>query len=576
MAPMFEWEGFDGSDEDPESEVAESPGDQMFKYLIDQHRSGSLTAKQVCIIAFWAARGGMKELEPISLPPDTVGSGDFKRLLDKVLPNYCPESYVVEAPAFIRSLGRKDLYGFHCLLPHEGLVMELEGQDLQSLHEAWDAPPNYHTHPVVLASGDSPTPVVPLSIFLDGVAYAKRDSVLVASFNNLWTGKRLICLVVRKRLLCRCSCRGWDTMACLFAWLRWCVQVLANGFYPEQRHDGTAWDPEVEPLRADRAGQPLPFKAAVCQLRADWAEIAHTLAVPQWSSGRHPCFLCKATRRDVYTLLNDCSATNFPWELKTHEDYEADCQAAEQRVGLEEWSWTLLAEHLRPDHRKDGARGYTLDENLPELGLLKGDRLEPSAENWWDPDNLWGETQPERAVMWRRSREGMCLRRNPLLCPEVGLTLDSILAIDVLHTLCLGVFMQFVHGAMWQLVQHLPHDGPGLQANIREENMGQMRQHYRKWLRWSRKTRPDMQLTAVGEFSLEMLGSPQVPVLRAKAHETLTLLRWVNAVLEPIGARIPNGLAWAKAASDLEGLWNKLSASPMVVPPQVVQDHGED
>ena len=577
VAPRYEWQDppdvCESSEEGYDSEPDSTPGTELFDYLIQQHRQGSLTAKQVCIIAHHAARGGMKELEPIALPPSTLGSGDFKRLLDKVLQCHGPDTYVVEAPAFIRNTGGKGSHAFHCILPHEGLAMELAGMDLEKLHGDWDAPPNYHNHPVVEAAAGTGTPVVPLSLFLDGVAYAKRDSVLVASFHNLWTGKRVICLAIRRRLLCRCSCRGWDALCALFAFLRWCVQILADGRSPAFRHDGSEWDLEVDGARAEVAGQPLPFKAAVCQLRADWAEIAHTLAVPQWSSARHPCFLCKASRADVYTLLGECSATHFPWELKTHQDYEAACANAERTVRLEEWSWTRLAELLQPDHRKDGPRGYALSGPVPELALLKGDRLDPTAELWWDVEAFWGERQPEHAVLWRRSREGMSLRRNPLLDPELGLTLERVVAVDVLHTLCLGVFMQFVHGVLWHLVENLPmNQGLPLRANVREENLTAMRLHYRKWLKWSRKSRPEVQLTAVGDFTLEMLGNPGVPSLRAKAHETLTLLRWVHALLAPIQGRLPNGVAWTAGAHDVESMWDLLSTAPMVVPRDVEQD----
>ena len=331
----------------------------------------------------------------------------------------------------------------------------------------------------------------------------------------------------------------------------------------------------MDGLRAELAGQPLPFQAAVCQIRADWAEIAHTLQVPQWASGSHPCFLCKASRRNLYSLLPQCSATTFPWELKTYEDYDRACSRCENTLQLTEESWATLSTLLQPDHRPKGSRGYALSADVPELALRKHDRLEPTASLHWDVDVLWGEEQPETVTMWRRRLEGMALRRNPLFAPELGLTLEAVLSIDVLHTLCLGVFMQYVHGALWMLVEHLPTAEAAIaasKADKLEQNMQHLRQHYRRWLQHSKATRPEVQLTSVGDMTMELLGAQGVPKLKAKAHETLTLLRWVNALLQPISHRLPQGAEWAQAANSLESLWDTMSNAPMVVPPAARED----
>ena len=565
------------SPEEGESEAEDTPGNELFQYLLQQHRHGALNAKQVCIIAYWAAKAGVSELQPIALPPDTVSSGDFKRLLDKFLHSDGPDTYILQAPAFVRSLNGKGMYDFHCVMPHEGLLRELEGEDLAELAAVWDPPPNYSRHPVVQAANASPQPthVVPLSLFLDGVSYAKRDSVLVISVHNLWTGRRILCCAVRKRLLCHCSCRGWDTLCKVFAWLRWCIQILADGRHPACRHDGSAWDEDIDGMRAELAGEPLPFKGAVCQVRADWAEIAHTLQVPQWASGTHPCFLCKASKRTLYSLLPECSSTYFPWALKTYEDYDQACRRCENRVVLTEDSWTTLCELLQPDHRTHGVRGYALTADVPELALRKRDRLDPSASVHWDVDELWGEEQPESVILWRRSQEGMGLRRNPLLAPELGLTLDVVVAIDVLHTLCLGVFMQFVHGALWMAVEHLPTAeaaAAATRADRMEHNMQHMRVHYKEWLKHMRITRPGVLLTAVGDMTMELLGKKGVPKLKSKGHEIINLLRWVNAMLLPIYHRLPQGQEWSQAAGNLESLWDVLAKAPMVVPPAARED----
>ena len=151
LAEAKSWEESEqtGSPEEGESEPENNPGKELFQYLLKQHSQGSLNAKQVCIIAHWASQAGVRELQPIALPPDTVGSGDFKRLLDRFLQKDTPDTYILEAPAFIRAMNGKGVYSFHCMLPHEGLMQELENADLAGLEASWDPPPHYSRHPVV-------------------------------------------------------------------------------------------------------------------------------------------------------------------------------------------------------------------------------------------------------------------------------------------------------------------------------------------------------------------------------------------------------------------------------------------
>ena len=300
------------SDESEEEQLV--PGEELAAYLQDQQRLGLMTAKQVCVVSFWANKAGVEAVAPMSLPPDTKGTGDFKRLLDSVTKSDARDTYVLILPANVRSAGGRAPFALHVLLPHEVLQEDMEKRNMHSLQQSWQQTPNYRTHPVVVAAnnrGDG-RPVVPVSLFVDGVSYAKRDSLLVISVHNLWTGSRFTVAVLRKRLLCRCSCRGWDTLHCFFVWLRWCLHVLREGRYPGMRHDNEPWTSELDKKRAAQAGGEMPFLAAVVQLRADWAEIAHTLAVPHWASANHPCFLCYATRATLYGRLAECNGAMCP------------------------------------------------------------------------------------------------------------------------------------------------------------------------------------------------------------------------------------------------------------------------
>ena len=83
----------DSSDDSSEESVAPQPGAELREYLAAQHRSGAMTAKQVSIVSYWAGLAGDTEVANLGLPPWTVGTGDFKRLLDKRFVSQVPDTF---------------------------------------------------------------------------------------------------------------------------------------------------------------------------------------------------------------------------------------------------------------------------------------------------------------------------------------------------------------------------------------------------------------------------------------------------------------------------------------------------
>ena len=448
----------DASDVSSDEPVAPQPGSELREYLATEHRNGHMTAKQVSIVAYWAGLAGVREVADLGLPPWNVGTGDFKRLLDRKLVSTVPETYAISLPAYVRRSGeQRTMWKLPVLLPHELLAGELRNRDVSQLLEHWEAPPNYSGHKLVQAAKSDGGPFVPLSVFVDGVAYAKRGSLLAVNVHNLLTGTRFVICVLRKRILCKCSCKGWETLHAVMAWLGWCCEVLSEGRHPMCRHDGLPWSEAEDADRAQKAGTSLGFKAVVLQLRADWAEIAHTLQVPQWSSVFNPCFLCTTTSEDLYSKIADCGPSHDAWPPKLAEHFEQACAACEVCVDqLSDADWQCLKGLLRHDMRKDGARGLALDQSYAPLSLKRGDRLEPRPECRDLEDDFMGARKPEKALFWRRSAETLALRRNPLWDKAaLGLDLQSAVAIDVMHTLCLGVHAQFVLHGLWLLVDKM-------------------------------------------------------------------------------------------------------------------------
>ena len=87
------------------------------------------------------------------------------------------------------------------------------------------------------------------------------------------------------------------------------------------------------------------------------------------------------------------------------------------------------------------------------------------------------------------------------------------------------------------------------------------------------KNHPDVLLTPVGELTVSMLGKMASPELKAKAHESLTLLRWLAGSEMPKHiTAIPQGEVWLRAGKGLLDMWVLLERAPFVVPEDVQHD----
>eukprot|EP00969_Alexandrium_andersonii_P172900 7643099-Alexandrium_andersonii.AAC.1 len=268
------------------------------------------------------------------------------------------------------------------LPPHELLTKECGTTAMPRLLEEATArgelPRTYWTHPVVEAARGSDEPVYPLAVYMDGVAFARADSVLGVWCYCMPTGKRHLLAVYRKTELCQCGCHHWCSLFVLHAWLAWSLTALAEGAWPSTRHDGTAFTAE-ENWRQERAGQRFGFRVAVVVLKGDWAEYASSLGFPTWASNSDPCPHRRATSAEMH-LLSNYSSVSMPRATKTMDEYEAACDMCEKQVVIQPNDLSLLRASLEYDKRKSAyaARGRALTQPLPHLGLAAHDRVEPS------------------------------------------------------------------------------------------------------------------------------------------------------------------------------------------------------
>ena len=93
-------------------------------------------------------------------------------------------TYVVSVPAYIPSTGARDVWDMHTMPPHEVLACAHEGERkrmVQQLQKALDEdqmPPVYTQHPPGVQAAQPGSVVLPLALFMDGVRYGKKGSIL--------------------------------------------------------------------------------------------------------------------------------------------------------------------------------------------------------------------------------------------------------------------------------------------------------------------------------------------------------------------------------------------------------------
>ena len=146
-------------------------------------------------------------------------------------------------------------------------------------------PPAYWQHAIVQRCRDRM--VAPVAIYVDAVPYSESDSVIGWWMVNLLSGRRFLVGLLRKRLSCRCGCRGWCSFYAIFRALHWMIKCGADGVWATARHDREPWQP-LDVSRAAKSGQHMVMPFAVFYIKVDWSEAASTFGLPSWQDGLWP------------------------------------------------------------------------------------------------------------------------------------------------------------------------------------------------------------------------------------------------------------------------------------------------
>ena len=409
--------------------------------------------------------------------------------------------------------------------------------------------------------------VAPVGLYMDSLPYSLVDSVLGVWLINLITGARHVLLIIRKKIVCNCGCRGWCTYYPILLWIAWCIECMAKGRFPDRRHDSTPFADLHDELRAVAASGALKHVSAVIKLKGDWAEFCERFGFPTWSSGMRPCFCCNGFGPELYSPIG-VNLYSCPWRLNTEIDYDRACSACEIWVTVSSNAdRECIRAALRWDKRKGGARGRSLRDDLASFSLRKDDRLEPhpGLVDVAQFDQI--SEFPCRVLFWRRSRENICTHRCPLFNSSLGVT-PLIIAIDVLHTLLLGPFLAWGKQAVWMLLLN------GVWGVFEETNEARLkvaimalRTALHSWYRAEQSA--GRFHSRIDAMTAKMIGTSHNPTLKLKAMEAYGFVKFLVYTLETY--QVPQSQDLVAAGKLLVQLFEQLKSAPARLSAEVIQ-----
>ena len=557
-------------------------GTEFADLLLNLKSKGKLTAKDVCSLCWYASAAQIVGLANDMAMPPWSRTGHFQRKLDSVcgFGSKLEDGYTLQVPGCDRfSDDDRCPVDLPCLPMHEALQQEVDdnpsiikdckkkslaGQDWSRM---------YKEHPVVRAASAEDV-VFPIAIYSDGVAFSKRDGIHAFYAYNLVTGTRHLLMPLRKSDCCQCPCQKWCSFWPVWDWIRWSILALAEGKWPERRHDGSEFSTDEDQWRIAKGGGKL-IKGAVVAIKADWLEFAATIGLTRWDNVEHPCFRCHCRKPDL-TSIGNFSAITSPCKLKTAHEYDRACKDAEHWVTIpDRATLTEVYNVLEYDFRGSG-NGRALTEAIPRLNLLANDRLAP-CENLRDIGKFEDLKPPCRILFWRSKAKTIATKRCPVFCPEAGVTVETCM-IDAMHTLHLGVYKDTCRTAVWCLISgDAWATGAGDLETLAKLGHLRLQQSLTKWYKKKKAhLREGEHCYEIGALTIGMIGTASEPCLAIKAAECGTFLefcrdelrRCVDAVREDFKAQAAALLAVLEA---LVSLRDEMRWGPRILLPDQLQ-----
>jgi hypothetical protein len=275
-------------------------------------------------------------------------------------------------------------------------------------------------------------------------------------------------------------------------------------------------------------------------IKGDWAEYATTLGFPSWTSAVRPCFNCNCSLLDMFKLRG-IGPFNFPHRPNEDSDYFEACNRCEVEVII-----TSAEEHNRMckilfyDKREQGSKGLALRENFDALGLIAGDRLDPTPQ-LRDVGGIFHIAEFPRSVkFWRVSLEYLCRHRNPLFDESLGITPSRSLTADILHCVYLGIILRLCRIILWMLILSgvLASVALSLDMLVRTSVLA-LQNQLSAWYKRRHKAYPAEKLTRY-HLRESKVGTRHEPAFKAKAAEAYGFMLFLLDLLDRVHLRLPD------------------------------------
>ena len=300
-----------------------------------------------------------------------------------------------------------------------------------------------------------------------------------------------------------------------------------------------------------------------------------SMGFPNCNSNDCPCPICCTDKRGMYEFswLNPLEAGFEPLTL---EAYEAAAATCELHVRLDPAAYSSVKRVLDFDVRKNGNRGRCLVADLPGLGLLKGDRLEPTPmfPNTADFDDARpADGEVLELCFWRKSKETRTRHRNPIWGARTRMSPDRSLVVDWLHVLSLGTFLVWVGEFLWGLVDEDAFETRGSTEYERiHGTLARLKAGMAAWT--SSEESAGREQTLSWDFSAGMMGKRGTQVhLKGAEGNSMLLYVW-DAVLPEVRPRLRDA-RWnplLQAGEALVKLLKVLRENKGAIPPRLHQD----
>lgn len=164
---------------------------------------GRLSAKQVCVLMFWASKAGNDAATQYVLHPHAT-TGHYARQLRGALGHLGSNAfYDRQVPSQRKHDSEHSSKTLACMPLHEQVGINLQmgvgnrtrlRDDFENAH----MPPAYTTHPVVSHRGPSGERLLPIVLLIDAVPYSLTGSVIGFWGVNLLSKQRFLYAAFRK------------------------------------------------------------------------------------------------------------------------------------------------------------------------------------------------------------------------------------------------------------------------------------------------------------------------------------------------------------------------------------------